>query len=438
MAAIIPQISNKCFTARCVCSDSKRCAQISRSFRNLKDLRSSFVQFPMSNGSQRYNAQNAIKSKKAKCFTSYLGFTNPLEPRTKNGSTYLIVDRRNRKKKAQDDTNCVNPIGIMRKRVFVALHHFHPRIIDPTYGITKVQCNGGRFKLPDLVPISKLESGDLMEYYSPSDRYDQHRSLIVPNYPLSKSEEDLTLLYSSIHKVLPHNSTSSLKSSLAPSKRSREDEAMTPDLYARSKLESGDLMEYYPSDDCHDKYGSLIVPSCPLSQSEDDLTHLYSSIQRVLPHNSITSLKSSLTPSTRSWTDEELILIQSAKRLKSCNNNKENVEDVSIRRELKLMNDIERDTFEALESRRPRNYAMNAYRPNLLQSCHMDPLSYKTTLSSDLAIRATLTDISLSKARLVNNLQKQLSDVRRDRLLMELSFLMRNNPIANTVDYSLL
>ena len=179
----------------------------------------------------------------------------------------------------------------MRKRAFVALHHFHPRIIDPKYGIVKVQCDGGRFKLPDLVRISKLESGDLMEYYSPNDRYDQHRSLIVTNYPLSKSEEDLTQLYSSIQQLLPHNSTSSLTPSLTPSKRSREDEVMIPNQSKANKLESAGLMGYSSSDNCHDKHGSLIVPNYPLSQSEDDVTQHYSSIQRVLTQNSISSLK---------------------------------------------------------------------------------------------------------------------------------------------------
>jgi len=436
MGTIIPQISSKYFTAKCVCSNSKSCAQISRSFKRLKDLRGCFIQFPMNNGSERFYVQNAIKSKKAKCFSSYLNIPNPFETNIKNRSAALIADRRNRKKKAQhalDDTNCVNSKGIMRKRAFVALHHFHPRIIDPKYGIAKVQCDGGRFKLPDLVRISKLESGDLMEYYSPNDRYDQHRSLIVPNYPLSKSEEDLTQLCSSIQQLLPHNSIGSLTPSLTPSKRSREDEVMIPNQSKANKLESAGLMGYSSSDNRHDKHGSLIVPNCPLSQSEDDVTQHYSSIQRVLTQNSISSLKYS---SEWSWVDEALIPDQSTKRLKSCNNYKENAKDV--RMELKLMNDIERDMREVLERRRPGTRAMDAYRSNLFQSCHNDTFSYKRGMPSGLAIIPTSIDASLSEARLVNSLQKQLSDIQRDRLLMDLSFLMRNNPIANAVDYSLL
>ena len=102
------------------------------------------------------------------------------------------------------------------------------------------------------------------------------------------------------------------------------------------------------------------------------------------------------------------------------------------------MNDIERDMREVLERRRPGTRAMDAYYSNLFQSCHNDTFSYQRGMPSGLAIIPTSIDASLSEARLVNSLQKQLSDIQRDRLLMDLSFLMRNNPIANAVDYSLL
>ena len=385
MDIFIPQISSKYFTAKCVCSDSKSCGQISRSFRHLKDLRGSFIQFPMNNGSQRFNVQNAIKTQKAKCFSSYLDISNPFETCNENGGVALIVDRRNRKKKAQDDINFANQKGIMRKSVFVALHHFHPRIIDPKYDITKVECNGTRFKLPDLVPISKLESGGLMGYYSPNDRYDEHTSIIVPNYPLSKSAEDLTQLYSSIQQALPQNSNIFMKSSLA------------------SKLESGSLMECYKyPDKCCGKCITLIAPNCPLSKLEEEgLTTNEASIQQVLPHTSIISLKSSLVPSKRSRKDASLISSQSAKRLKLCKNDMENTKDV--RMELKLTNDAGYDMRGAQESMHPGMHVIDTL---------------------DLATVAILTDVSLSNACLINSLQKQRCDVQRDLLLMELLFLM--------------
>jgi len=223
-ATIIPQISKKYFIAKCLCKDSKRCGQTSRSFQDLKDLRGSFVQFPMINGSQRFYLQNAIKTKKAARFSFYLKVPNPSEISDGNGNAALMVDRRNRKKNAQEDTNCDNRKGVMRKRVFVALHHFHPRMIDHKYGIARVDCNGTRFKLPDLVPISKLESSGLMEYYSPNDRYDHHKSLIVPNYALSKSEEDLSQIYLRKQRVPSQNSIRSLNSCVPLLKRSLEDE----------------------------------------------------------------------------------------------------------------------------------------------------------------------------------------------------------------------
>jgi len=209
-----------------LCKDSKECGKISRSFQDLNDLRGSFVQFPMINGSQRFYIQNAIKTKKAERLSFYLKIPNPFEAGNEGEIPALMVDRRNRKKNAQEHTNSTDQKRIMRKRLFVALHHFHPRMIDPKCGIARVDCNGTRFKLPDLVTISKIKSEGLMEYYSPDDRYDQDMSLIVPNYPLIKSEEDLTRIYKCIQPQLSQDKIYSINSCLPTSKRTRDDEVL--------------------------------------------------------------------------------------------------------------------------------------------------------------------------------------------------------------------
>jgi len=237
---VIPKISKKQFTAKCVCQNSRKCSFLSRSFQDLNDLRGSFVQYPMINGSQRFYIQNVIKNKKAERFSSHLGIPNPFEKSTKNGVLSSMVDRRNRKKNAPKETkSAAFEKGILRKRLFVALHHFHPRIIDPKYGIARVECNGTRFKLPDLVSINKLESEGLMEYYSPDDQYDQCMSLIVPNYPASKSDEDLFRIQSCITSMSLKNSVHSLNFSSPPSKRSRVDEVSIPhQITKRLKVDS--------------------------------------------------------------------------------------------------------------------------------------------------------------------------------------------------------
>jgi len=221
---IIPKISRKHFAAKCVCQNSMNCAILSRSFQDLNDLRGSFVQYPMINGSQRFFL-NKIKNKKAERFSFYLGIPNPFETSKKNGVLASMVDRRNRKRNTPKETY---QKGVERKRLFVALHHFHPRMIDPKCGIARVECNGTRFKLPDLVSISTLESESLMEYYSPDDQHDQHLSLIVPNYLASKSEEDLFRIQSCITSLSLKNSAHSLNFSSPPSKRSRVDEVSIP------------------------------------------------------------------------------------------------------------------------------------------------------------------------------------------------------------------
>merc|ERR1712238_329610 len=108
----------------------------------------------------------------------------------------------------EDTSNC-DVIGkdVKKKRAFIALHHFHPRLIDPKYGIAKACGNKTRFILPDSMPIEKLQCWGLMEFYTSNDIYDQHNSLIVPNYPSSKVEDDLSrITISLIQKAAPNNS----------------------------------------------------------------------------------------------------------------------------------------------------------------------------------------------------------------------------------------
>ena len=212
-ASIIPQIGNKYFKAKCMCNNSIICGQISRSFQELKDLRGSFVQFPMFNGSKRFYIQNAMKIKRAERFSLCLQIPNPLEAKGKNGEAMLLTDSRNRGKNAKNDTS-VDEKHVKRRRGFIALHHFHPKVINPKCGIATVQCDGTRFRLPDLVPISKLLSMDLMKYYTADDRYDPHNFLIVPNYSYIESEKDLNQIFArtvSLSPPLPLKSAAAVK-----------------------------------------------------------------------------------------------------------------------------------------------------------------------------------------------------------------------------------
>ena len=222
-ADIIPQISSKYFKAKCICANSKHCGKISRSFQNFNDLRGSFIQFPMINGCQRFHIQNAIKTKRAERFFFYLNTPYPFKPKEENKSVALVTDNRNLKNDTQEDTSNSGVIGkdVKKRRAFIALHHFHPRLIDPKYGIAKACCNKTRFILPDTMPIEKLQCWGLMEFYTSNDIYDQRKSLIVPNYPRSKVEDDLSCItISFIQKDVPNNL-------LAIPEQLREGEVMT-------------------------------------------------------------------------------------------------------------------------------------------------------------------------------------------------------------------
>ena len=195
MDEIIPQISSQYYKARCICKSYKRCNQVSRSFQNLKDVRGSFIQMPTMNGFQHFRNQNKIKAKRAERFCVHLQISIPIVPSESKDS----------KKNPQED-------GVEKpKRMFVALHHFHPQILDPKNGIIKICCNGKRFKMPDDMPIKYLQYWELMEEYSSNDFWNETQSLIVPNYPISKSEKDLLRITSSVvNRGVPKHVNTSL------------------------------------------------------------------------------------------------------------------------------------------------------------------------------------------------------------------------------------
>jgi len=188
----IPQISNKCFTAKCLCMDTHRCGNLSKSFRQFEDLRGSFVQFPMLNESPRFHVQHAVKTKKAERFSLHLNIPNPFEMNEENNQKkFMMIDRRNRKKIAGNEEK---DKGIQRRRLFIALHHFHPKLINPKYGIARVDCDGSRFKLPDVVSKSKIEALGLTQFFSKEDSHNDQSFIIIPNYSLSMAERDLSRL----------------------------------------------------------------------------------------------------------------------------------------------------------------------------------------------------------------------------------------------------
>ena len=80
---------------------------------------------------------------------------NPLEISNEvDESNMLVLDRRIRKKGVTAGDK--QPVGPMRRRLFIALHHFHPKVIDPAYFIARVQSNGTRYNLPDSVPVETV------------------------------------------------------------------------------------------------------------------------------------------------------------------------------------------------------------------------------------------------------------------------------------------
>lgn len=242
---IIPQISRNYQKTKCICNDSKACGQISLSFQGLHDLRGSFIQFPMTGGYDRLKIQNALRIKKAERFCFYLKIPfessernkdvsvildtvnqkhNTQEDSERNGGAALTMNNANQKDITKDDNNCASGINITRKKVYVALHHFHPWIIDPKFGVAKVHCHGTRYRLPDLVQIEHLEHLGLMEYCSSNDVYDKTSSIIVPNYSIFRAAEDLSRICVTIERVPPMNSDSPPNISLPLSKRSKEQE----------------------------------------------------------------------------------------------------------------------------------------------------------------------------------------------------------------------
>ena len=150
---------------------------------------------PTMNGFQHFRNQNKIKAKRAERFCVHLQIPIPIVPSESKDS----------KKNPQED-------GVEKpKRMFVALHHFYPQILDPKNGIIKICCNGKRFKMPDDMPIKYLQYWELMEEYSSNDFWNETQSLIVPNYPISKSEKDLLRITSSVvNRGVPKHVNTSL------------------------------------------------------------------------------------------------------------------------------------------------------------------------------------------------------------------------------------
>ena len=113
-----------------------------------------------------------MKIKKAQRFCFYLNISNPFE-----------TDNKDEKRR---------DVG----RRFIALHHFHPKVIDPKNRIAEVVCEGRRYRLPDTVSERQLKNLGLAQMFSPQDHHEDDRIIIVPNYPLSKAEADFSVVSS--------------------------------------------------------------------------------------------------------------------------------------------------------------------------------------------------------------------------------------------------